>query len=129
MRKVPTQLKWSEFVHILKALKLKQLPNKRGSARHFQRLSDGEVFTFHEPHGNNTLRQGTLSAYFLHLGVTLETAALHLPESESANEEEQYRHSFDSDGTIISNCMKCLNVVHKSKIEAEVVAAEAAHAC
>jgi hypothetical protein len=128
--KLPTQLKWDLFTAALKRLGLKKLPNKRGAARHFQRLSDGEVFTFHEPHGNDTIRQGTLTEYLRKLNVTREEleAALY-PSSQTSGADDLFKRTIEADGTIISNCTKCLNVVFRSKLAEEVAEAEAAHAC
>lgn len=133
MGKLPTQLRWSEFVAALTSplLGFKQLPSKGGSARHFQRLSDGEILTFHEPHGGDTLRQGTLREYLRHLKLTREQFedCLSRPSINLAEEEEAYRRSLDNDGTIVSNCMNCFAIVAKSKIEDEIIAAEASHTC
>ncbi len=70
MPKLPTQLTWRRFICILKALGYIQMDSTRGSARDFHnpnRIPD--LVTFHEPHGNETLKQGTLSEYLrkLHL--------------------------------------------------------------
>jgi HicA toxin of bacterial toxin-antitoxin, len=129
--KLPTQLRWSEFVSALERLKLKELPSKRGSARHFQRLSDSEILTFHEPHGKGTIKQGTLSEYLRKLEITREQFedALYPQITLMESSEERFRRSSDSDGTIISNCMRCFEVVLRSKLEEEILAAEAAHAC
>jgi len=131
VRKLPTQLRWSEFVEILNLLNLKKLPNKRGSARHFQRLSDGEVFTFHEPHGNDTIKQGTLGAYLGWLGTSLDKVEdlLGSQTLDEESNEQLYRLTIEKDGTIISNCTRCLEVVLKSKSEEEISDAEAMHAC
>jgi hypothetical protein len=131
--KLPTQLKWSEFVAALRYLKYKPLKSKRGAARHFERLADGEVVTFHEPHGGDTLRQGTLSSYIRNLGITREEFEVALSGGVASGkyvpDDERFRRSTDSDGTIVSNCAMCFELVKKSKIEEEVTAAEAAHPC
>jgi predicted RNA binding protein YcfA (HicA-like mRNA interferase family) len=130
--KLPTQLKWSDFVEVLKTLKCEQLRSKGGSARHFKRLRDGEILTFHQPHGSDTLRQGTLSEYLRKLGITrdqFEDALSPVIDAVAAGEDELYRRAIDSDGTIISNCARCFAVILKSTIEEEVLAAEMAHVC
>ena len=131
MDKLPTQLRWSEFVRALKRRGLKQLKSKRGAARQFERASDGEIFTFHEPHGGGTIPPGTLSEYLRKLDLTREEFEVLLvgQSDQPAAEDERYKRSFQSDGTIVSNCLKCLDIVEKSKNEAEVIAAEAAHPC
>lgn len=73
MAKLPTQLPWRKFVAILKSLGYTELPSKGGSARNFhnpQRIP--ELVTFHEPHGGDTLRQGTLSEYLRKLDLSRE---------------------------------------------------------
>lgn len=132
MDKLPTQLRWSEFVAALKYLKYKPLKSKRGAARNFERLSDGEVVTFHEPHGGDTLRQGTLSEYIRKLGITrkeFDEALSGAAAQTVVAEDERFRRTLESDGTIVSNCMLCFGLVKKSKSEDEVIAAEAAHPC
>ncbi|MGB9028961.1 MAG: type II toxin-antitoxin system HicA family toxin [Acidobacteriaceae bacterium] len=131
MNKLPAQLRWSEFVGALKRRGLKQLKSKRGAARQFERASDGEIFTFHEPHGGGTIPPGTLSEYLRKLELTrVEFEGLLLAQSEPlVAEEERYRRSSEPDGTIVSNCLKCFGIVGKSKTEAEVIAAEATHPC
>jgi predicted RNA binding protein YcfA (HicA-like mRNA interferase family) len=131
LSKLPTQLKWSQFVAALKQLKYRELASKGGSARHFERLSDKVILTFHQPHGNNTIPTGTLSEYLRKLGLTREELDMALRGRQGAEiaEEDRFRRSVDSDGTIISNCSKCLEVVTKSKIEDVVLAAETAHSC
>jgi len=130
--KLPTQLKWAQFVAALTNLQYKQLKSKGGSARHFQRLSDGAILTFHEPHGGDTLRQGTLTEYLRHMDVSREEFIQALEGRTSlaaASEEERFKRVLDSDGTIISNCNECFARVMRSKIEEEVAAAEAGHPC
>ncbi len=131
MDKLPTQLRWSEFVAALKYLNYRPLKSKRGAARSFERLADGEIVTFHEPHGGDTLRKGTLSEYIRKLGITREEFDEALSGAAQKNEadDERFRRTVEPDGTIVSNCMLCLGVVKKSKDEEEVNAAEAAHSC
>lgn len=131
MDKLPTQLRWSEFVAALKNLKYKPLKSKRGSARQFERISDGEVVTFHEPHGGSALPPGTLSEYLRKLRVSREKfdEALVRAKGSETRTDEKFRRAVDTDGTIISNCLRCFMVVGKSKREDEVKAAEDAHPC
>ena len=132
MSKLPTQLKWSQFVRALTNLKYQQLKSKSGSARHFQRTADGEILTFHEPHGGATLKQGTLTEYLRHMKVNREEfkgALSGAIEVAAMEEERRYRRTVRADGPIISNCTRCFNVVGESTIEEEVIAAELSHPC
>lgn len=118
----------------LKRLGFKELPSRGGSARHFERESDQEILTFHEPHGGQTLKQGTLTEYLRKLRITREkfedalrpTITL---QAEAVPLEDRFRRAMESDGTIISNCSSCFEVIHKSKIEDEIIMAEASHIC
>jgi hypothetical protein len=70
---LPAQLKWREFLCVLGQLNYQQLKNKRGSARSFHNPNrDPNVVTFHEPHGNNPIRMGTLREYIEKLKLTKE---------------------------------------------------------
>lgn len=132
MDKLPTQLRWSEFVAALKDLKYRPLKSKRGSARQFERISDGEILTFHEPHGGNPLPTGTLSEYLRKLKISREKLEEALARSSSpvpAQDEERFRRGVDAEGVITSNCMMCYAVVGQSRNEDEVRAAEDAHPC
>lgn len=131
LSKLPTQLKWNLFVGALKALGYKQLKSKGGSARHFQRGNEDPV-TFHEPHGGDTLKQGTLTEYIRKLRIDrgiFEAALDGLASEKSSIEEEHYRRTILSNGTIVSNCLSCLNVVAESLSEEEVISAETSHSC
>jgi predicted RNA binding protein YcfA (HicA-like mRNA interferase family) len=132
LSKLPTQLKWRQFVAVLKVLGYEQLRSKGGSARHFQRGTEDPV-TFHEPHGSDTLRQGTLTEYLRKLGVTRDQFEAVLsgfgnPIGDQMD-EERYRRTARPDGVIVSNCLLCFSVVAQSSSEDEVSAAEAAHSC
>jgi predicted RNA binding protein YcfA (HicA-like mRNA interferase family) len=132
VNKLPTQLKWPQFVRALTSLGFRQLPSKGGSARHFQRFSDKTIHTVHEPHGGDTLRLGTLTEYLRHMDISREKFLQALDGTVSIAEqtqEDRFRRTQDVDGTIISNCNQCLNLVIKSKIEDEVIAAERRHPC
>lgn len=129
MRKIPTQLRWPEFVALLKSQGFIELPSKRGSARHFQRLRDGEIFTFHEPHGGDSIRQGTLAEYLRKAEIDPEELWRVPEEASRQSDEEPYRRSVEADGTNVSNCTSCFAVVMKSKNEEDGLAAEAAHTC
>ena len=61
---LPAQLKWREFLCVLNQLNYRQLNNKRGSARSFHNPDrEPPIVTFHEPHGKNPIRAGTLREY------------------------------------------------------------------
>ncbi len=58
-------------MRILKSLGYTELPPTRGSARSFYNPNrTPELVTFHEPHGGDTLRQGTLSEYLRKLNLS-----------------------------------------------------------
>lgn len=62
--KLPAQLKWRDFLCVLKQLGYQQMKSKQGSARSFHNPNrQPDVVTFHEPHGGDTLRPGTLREY------------------------------------------------------------------
>jgi predicted RNA binding protein YcfA (HicA-like mRNA interferase family) len=70
---LPAQLTWREFLRVLNQLGYRQLKNKRGSARSFHNPNrEPQVVTFHEPHGNNPIRTGTLREYIEKLRLTKE---------------------------------------------------------
>jgi len=131
--KLPTQLKWNLFVAALKTLGYEQLRSKGGSARHFQRGTE-DPLTFHEPHGGDTLRQGTLTEYLRKLQIDREqfVSALEgggLESSQAGDQEENFRRTTKPDGRIVSNCMQCFQVVADSSLEEEVEIAEGSHIC
>ncbi len=79
MSKLPTQLKWAKFKCVLKAYGYDQLPGGKGSARNFyKQQGDPDLVTFHEPHGNDTLRKGTLSEYLRKLKTDKDAFLHHL---------------------------------------------------
>jgi hypothetical protein len=130
LSKLPTQLKWSIFVAALKALKYKQLPSKGGSARHFQRGNEDPV-TFHQPHGNDTLKQGTLAMYMRFLDTDIDKF-LAAVDGERKNEEtldERFRRTLLGNGSIISHCCECCNPVITSFDSGEIEMAELSHVC
>lgn len=62
--RLPPQLTWREFVRVLEALGYQAMKSKRGSARSFHsRTRSPSVVTFHEPHGKDPMREGTLREY------------------------------------------------------------------
>ena len=62
--KLPAQLSWRDFVCVLKYLGYSQYQSKPGAARVFRNEHrDPEFVTFHEPHGKDPLRRGTLREY------------------------------------------------------------------
>jgi hypothetical protein len=70
---LPAQLQWREFLCVLAQLDYKQLKNKRGSARSFYNPErDPPIVTFHEPHGKNPIRAGTLREYIGKLKLSKE---------------------------------------------------------
>jgi len=71
--KLPAQLTWREFLCVLSQLGYRQLKNKRGSARSFHNPQrQPPVVTFHEPHGSDPIRTGTLREYINKLLLTKE---------------------------------------------------------
>jgi predicted RNA binding protein YcfA (HicA-like mRNA interferase family) len=70
MEKLPTQLTWRKFVRVLEALGYAPMKSKRGAARSFHNPQrNPPVVTFHEPHGGDTIRQGTLTDYLNKLNL------------------------------------------------------------
>jgi predicted RNA binding protein YcfA (HicA-like mRNA interferase family) len=58
---------------VLCQLKYRQLKNKRGSARSFHNPArEPVIVTFHEPHGKDPIRAGTLREYIEKLKLTKE---------------------------------------------------------
>lgn len=79
MGKLPTQLPWRRFVAILKSLGYQETKSKGGSARSFYNPErDPDLVTFHEPHGGDTIRQGTLSEYLRKLKLSRDDFNKHL---------------------------------------------------
>jgi len=70
MNKLPTQLRWRDFVQVVQSLGYMEMKSKRGSARSFHNPSrNPQIVTFHQPHGGDTIRQGTLTEYIKKLGL------------------------------------------------------------
>ena len=68
---LPSQLRWNEFLGVVKKLGYSLYESKRGSARTFRTTSREPKFvTFHEPHGSARLRKGTLREYVRKLNLT-----------------------------------------------------------
>jgi predicted RNA binding protein YcfA (HicA-like mRNA interferase family) len=74
MSKLPAQLPWRDFVKIVEKLGYKPLPSGRGSARSFHNPNAiPPIVTFHEPHGSEQLKAGTLREYLRKLRVDRDT--------------------------------------------------------
>ncbi|HEX9764208.1 MAG TPA: type II toxin-antitoxin system HicA family toxin [Candidatus Acidoferrales bacterium] len=68
---LPRQLRWREFTAVLRKLGYELHKSNKGSARTFRNLNRQPPFvTFHEPHGSDTLRKGTLREYIRKLGLS-----------------------------------------------------------
>jgi len=74
MAELPAQLTCREFLSVRVALGYEQMPSGRGSARSFRKKGSdpAEIVTFHQPHGKDTIRSGTLRAYIRNLGLAKE---------------------------------------------------------
>ena len=60
-------------MRVLELLGYEQMKNKRGSARSFQAKNrNPSPVTFHEPHGKDPIREGTLRAYINKLKLSKE---------------------------------------------------------
>ena len=71
--KLPAQLAWRDFVCVLKLLGYKLYESKPGSARVFYNPDTVvRLITFHESHGKNSIREGTLREYIRKLQITRE---------------------------------------------------------
>jgi predicted RNA binding protein YcfA (HicA-like mRNA interferase family) len=71
MTKLPAQLAWRDFLKVVEKLGYKPLPNGRGSARSFHNPNaDPPIVTFHEPHGKDPIRDGTLREYLRKLKIS-----------------------------------------------------------
>ena len=74
MEKLPAQLPWREFVRVVEKLGYEQLPSGKGSARSFHNAkADPPLVTFHEPHGKDPIRRGTLREYLRKLKLDRDT--------------------------------------------------------
>ena len=79
MGKLPTQLKWARFTCVLRRLGYDSFGSNGGSARSFLKPGGNpDLVTFHEPHGNDTIRQGTFTEYLRKLRVDRATFLSHL---------------------------------------------------
>jgi predicted RNA binding protein YcfA (HicA-like mRNA interferase family) len=68
---LPHQLEWRRFVCVLRSLGYELAHSKRGAARTFHNPNaHPPLVTFHEPHGGDTLRQGTLREYLRKLNLS-----------------------------------------------------------
>jgi predicted RNA binding protein YcfA (HicA-like mRNA interferase family) len=68
---LPRQLKWNDFVAAIKRLGYSLYDSKKGSARTFRSPTrEPEFVTFHEPHGSDPLRKGTLREYVRKLNLS-----------------------------------------------------------
>ena len=73
MSEFPNELTWRDFEHVLKKLGYEPCKSKAGSARTFTNPHrDPEFVTFHEPHGKDRLRKGTLREYVRKLNLGRE---------------------------------------------------------
>ena len=133
MDKLPSQLKWAQFLTALEKLDYKLYKSHPGSARTFvSKTRKPSEVTFHEPHGTSPIRAGTLREYLRKLEVSRDELSMLLynsSDSSRAEEDERFRRSTESSGHIVSNCTKCFDVVARSLVESEVLAAEEAHPC
>jgi predicted RNA binding protein YcfA (HicA-like mRNA interferase family) len=69
---LPRQLRWSDFVRALGRLGYTLYRSGGGSARTFRKPGGNpELITFHETHGSDTLRLGTLRAYVRKLNISV----------------------------------------------------------
>jgi predicted RNA binding protein YcfA (HicA-like mRNA interferase family) len=60
-------------VCVLEVLGYEMMKSKRGSARNFHsKTRQPSVVTFHEPHGKDPIRDGTLREYIRKLQITRE---------------------------------------------------------
>jgi hypothetical protein len=131
--KLPTQLKWAQFVRVLEKLGYKKSKNVAGVGRTFtSTIRTPNVVSFHEPHGSNPLPNGTLSEYLrkLQIGRNEFFSLLEdLRPETSAIEEDRFKRYTDGKGLITSVCSKCFGTVIQSVHDHEVDAAEASHPC
>jgi predicted RNA binding protein YcfA (HicA-like mRNA interferase family) len=71
--KLPNQLPWRDFVRVLKQLGYDLFESKPGSARvFFCPTRSPDLVVFHEPHGKEPLREGTLPEYLRKLQISRE---------------------------------------------------------
>ena len=67
---IPPNLRWRDFKRAVEKLGYSLFENKRGSARTFRNPNRiPEFVTFHEPHGSDTIRKGTLRDYINKLAL------------------------------------------------------------
>ncbi len=135
MDKLPTQLRWAQFVKALEKLGYTLSKSLAGAGRTF--VSKTRVpyeVSFHEPHGGKPIPNGTLSEYLRKLKLTRDEFFALLAREKNAQrstqeESEQFRHYTDDNGLITSVCGKCFEKVVQSIHLHEVEAAEAVHPC
>ena len=135
MDKLPPQLKWAQFVKVLEKLDYEPEKNSSGSARTFvSKTRAPAVVTFHEPHGGDPIRPGTLRENLRKLNIDRERFFELLgrdsrsPEGEILKEEDRYTR-YSQNGIVTSLCNKCFATVIQSAQEQEIDSAEAAHPC
>jgi hypothetical protein len=118
---------------VLDKLDYHQSKNSAGVGRTFtSKTREPEVVSFHEPHGSDTIRQGTLSEYLRKLQISREaffSLLEGLQQENSEIEEDRFKRYTDPSGLITSMCTKCFGKVVQSVHIHEVDAAEAAHPC
>lgn len=132
MDRLPPQLKWAPFVAALGKLGYRLHRKLPGSARTFvSDIREPAEVSFHEPHGSDTIRLGTLREYLRKLKVTRDEFSdlLYGTTATEAEDDDKFRRSLEPSGHIVSNCNKCYGIVGRSIIESEIIAAEATHSC
>lgn len=134
MDKLPTQLRWAQFVRVLEKLGYRLSKNLAGSGRTFihQTRIPQEV-SFHEPH-RRPIPNGTLTEYLHKLKLSRKEffSLLNGEESGVAAEDDdadRFKHYTGPDGLITSVCSRCFEKVSQSFHLHEVENAEAVHPC
>ncbi len=73
MSKLPTQLPWKTFVHLLGELGYQQRKSGRGSLRQFcNPKRRPNLISLHEPHPGDTLHQSTLHSLLRKIQLSAE---------------------------------------------------------
>lgn len=67
MGNLPSDLRWEDFLRVLKRLGYILHKSKSGSSRTF--IKGNKPVTFHQPHGGRPIPRGTLRSYIEKLGV------------------------------------------------------------
>lgn len=133
MDKLPTQLRWAQFVRVLEELGYKKSKNVAGVGRTFtSNTRTPKVVSFHEPHGSSPIPHGTLSEYLRKLQISRDKffSLFEGSQQQSAEtDEDRFKRYTDGSGLITSVCAKCFCNVIQSVHAHEVDAAEAAHPC